>query len=184
MIYDLNDAYFVRSLAEHDVDGPYPSWFEDQDVCRYNSHGKVFRTRQHFKDYVALLDRGDRLVWAICHRTDGHVGNVSLQDISAINQHGEFAIIVGNKAHWGTGVATLAGRKLLEHGFLKLNLQRIHCGTAATNKGMQRLARNLGMQLEGTRRSHLWLEGQWVDVLEYGVLRAEFLALHSHAEQS
>ncbi|MBM4229579.1 MAG: GNAT family N-acetyltransferase [Gammaproteobacteria bacterium] len=39
---------------------------------------------------------------------------------------------------------------------------------------MQKLARALGMQEEGRRRSALFLEGAWVDVLEYGVLRDEF----------
>jgi len=30
------------------------------------------------------------------------------------------------------------------------------------------------MVLEGTRRKHLFLEGFRVDMLEYGILRAEF----------
>jgi RimJ/RimL family protein N-acetyltransferase len=55
-----------------------------------------------------------------------------------------------------------------------LNLERIHCGTAAGNAGMQGLARKLGMREEGRRRSHLFLEGERVDVLEYGILREEF----------
>jgi ribosomal-protein-alanine N-acetyltransferase len=64
----------------------------------------------------------------------------------------------------------------VEHGFLKLNLHRIHCGTAGSNTGMQRLAAAMGMALEGTLRSHLYLDGKWEDVLQFGVLRSEFLA--------
>ncbi len=33
MIYEFSKEYFVRPLAEEDVDGPYLGWFEDQDVC-------------------------------------------------------------------------------------------------------------------------------------------------------
>lgn len=176
MIYRLSPEYFVRSLLETDVDGPYPGWFEDQEVCRYNSHGKLFKTRAHFRDYVRGLDDGASLVWAICHSVDGHIGNVSLQKISALNRTAEFAIILGDRRHWGNGVGLLAARQILEHGFGKLNLERVYCGTAAGNQAMTKLAHAMGMTLEGTRRSHLFLEGRRTDVLEYGVLLSEFFS--------
>ena len=174
MIYSLSADYFVRPLAEEDLDGPYLGWFEDQEVCRYNSHGKFFKTRSAFHDYLTALNREDRVVWAIVHTQDGHVGNISLQEISLIDRTGELAIIIGDKRHWGRGVGVLAGRALLHHAFDKLNLERVYCGTAATNEGMQKVALALGMVLEGTRRSHLFLEGARVDLLEYGVMRGEF----------
>jgi [ribosomal protein S5]-alanine N-acetyltransferase len=179
MIYRLNEAYHVRGLRESDVAGPYPSWFEDQDVCRFNSHGKLVHTEEYFRAYVRSLDSGDAVVWAVCHEQDGHIGNVSLQGLSFLNRTAEFAIILGDRRHWGRGVGKLAGLKLLEHGFTKLNLNRVYCGTAATNEGMKALAAALGMRQEGIRRSHLFLEGAWVDVVDYGVLRHEFSAAHS-----
>lgn len=174
MIYQLSKEYFVRPLAEDDIDGPYPGWFEDQEVCRYNAHGKFFKTKAQFREYAATSNQEDRIVWAVCHVTDGHVGNISLQNISLINRTAEFAIILGDKRHRGRGLGLLAGRALLRHGFQKLNLERVYCGTAATNEGMKKLAVALGMTLEGTRRRHLFLEGSRVDVVEYGILRDEF----------
>ncbi len=174
MIYELSKEYIVRPLTESDLDRSYPGWFEDQEVCRYNSHGKFFKTQAYFREYLNDLNREDRVVWAVCHVGGDHIGNVSLQEISLINRTAEFAILLGDKRHWGKGVGLLAGRKLLEHGFNKLNLERIYCGTAATNEAMKRLALALGMVLEGTRRRHLFLEGSRVDVLEYGILQPEF----------
>lgn len=174
MIYKLAKEYFVRSLAEEDLSGPYPTWFEDQDVSQFNSHGKFFKTKSYFREYVEQLNREDRVVWAICHVSDGHIGNVSLQQISFINRTAEFAIILGDKRHWGKGVGKLAGKKLLEHGFFKLNLEKIYCGTAATNEGMKKLATSLHMLPEGTRRQHIFLNGVRVDIINYGVLRTEF----------
>jgi [ribosomal protein S5]-alanine N-acetyltransferase len=176
MIYELGKDYFVRPLAEADVDGPYPGWFEDQDVCRYNSHGKFFKTREHFLAYVRDGNREDRLVWAMCHADDGHIGNISLQGISWIDRTAEYAIILGDKRHWGRGVGLLASRAILAHGFFKLNLERIYCGAAATNTAMNKLAVAMGMTLEGRRRRHLFLHGERVDVVEYGILREEFAA--------
>jgi ribosomal-protein-alanine N-acetyltransferase len=174
MIYKLNKHYFLRPLSEKDLEGPYPSWFEDQEVCRYNSHGKFFKSQSYFRQYLNEIDREDRVILGICHIEDGHIGNLSLQRISFIDRTAEFAIILGDKRHWGKAVGLLAGRKLLEHGFKKLNLERIYCGTAASNEGMKKLASSLGMILEGTRRQHLFLEGARVDILEYGILRTEF----------
>ncbi len=174
MIYQLNNLYFVRALTEADIEGNYPTWFEDQTVCQYNSHGKFFKTKRDFESYVAQLGQENQVVWAICHMEDGHVGNISLQEISFINRTAEFAILLGDSRHWRKGLGALAGKVLLAHGFNKLNLERIYCGTAATNEGMIQLAKTLGMTHEGTRRSHLFLEGERVDLLEYGVLRHEF----------
>lgn len=174
MIYDLGEGYYVRPLSEEDIDGPYLGWFEDQDVCRYNSHAKFFRTRGAYRDYLGALNREDRVVWAVCHVDDGHIGNISLQSISFIDRTAELAIIIGDKRHWGRGVGRRASRALIAHGFEKLNLERISCGTAATNAGMRALATSLGMRHEGTRRSQLFLEGARVDVMEYGILRGEF----------
>lgn len=174
MIYRLNDEYFVRGLCEADLAGPYPTWFEDQEVSRFNSHGKWVRTEDYFREYVRSLNGSDKVVWAICHERAGHVGNVTLQAISPIDRAAEFAVIIGEREHRSKGLGKLAGRKLLEHGFAKLNLHRVYCGTAATNDGMKRLALALGMKQEGVRRAHMFLDGQWVDLVEYGILRDEF----------
>lgn len=174
MIYRIGESYFVRALRESDLAGSYPAWFEDQDVSKYNSHGKFARTEGYFRDFYRSLDSENQLVWAICHDGDGHIGNISLQHISLINRNAEFAILIGDKRHWGKGVGKMASMQLLAHGFDKLNLERIHCGTAATNMGMQQLAHALGMKEEGRRRNHLWLEGAWTDVVEYGLLRSEW----------
>lgn len=175
MIYELNREYYIRSLKESDLDGPYPSWFEDQDVCKYNSHGSFQKNKNWFRTFYEGLNKEDQVVWAICHKEDGHIGNVALQNLSFINRHAAFSILLGNKKHWGKSVGQLVGQALLQHGFNKLNLNKIYCGTAATNKGMIKLASTLGMSEEGRKRQHLFLEGEWVDVIEYGVLKSEFM---------
>lgn len=174
MIYRVSEEYFVRAFREDDLGGPYPSWFEDQDVCKYNSHGKFFRSSEYFRSFYNSLSSDDRVVWAICHDEDGHIGNVSLQGISWINRNAEFAILIGDKRHWYKGVGKKVGQCLVRHGFEKLNLERIYCGAAETNQGMRNLALVLGFREEGRRRAQLYLEGSWVDVIEYGLLRSEY----------
>jgi ribosomal-protein-alanine N-acetyltransferase len=182
MIYALTDKYFVRALEERDLEGPYPTWFQDQEVCKYNSHGKFPKNADYFRAFYAALNGEDEVVWALCHATDGHIGNLSLQAISLIDRNAEFAVILGDKRHWGKGIGFAAAGQLLRHGFEKLNLTRVYCGTAATNEPMRNLALRLGMMQEGVRRKHMYLEGQWVDMVEYGVLKDEFRFKRQAAE--
>ncbi len=174
MIYKITDDYHVRGLCESDMAGSYQSWFEDQEICRYNSHGKFIKNTEWFREFYFGLNSEDKLVWAICHKNDGHIGNVSLQSISFVNRNAEFAILIGDSNHRNKGTGFNVGMVLLQHGFLKLNLKRIYCGTASTNLGMLNLALQLGMTEEGCRRKHLFLEGEWVDMLEFGILRNEY----------
>ena len=51
---------------------------------------------------------------------------------------------------------------------------RIGCATFETNVGMRKLAGALGMIEEGVRRQAAYKDGRYLDVVEYGLLRAEF----------
>jgi len=175
IIYETK-RLFLRGLCKQDINDGYFHWFNDQKVCEYNSHGLFPNTKGKMEKYLnALEDTNDKLVWAIVEKeSNKHIGNISLLEINWINRNAEFAIIVGEKKYWGQGYAYEAAKVLLEHSFAKLNLKRIYCGTAATNEGMQKLAVKLSMKKEGTRRKHLYLNGRYIDLVEYGLLREEF----------
>ena len=182
MIYDLTEGYYVRGLREDDLSGPYQLWFQDQSICKYNSHGKFIKSEKWFREYLEKLDGESKLVWSICHNEDGHIGNISLNKISFINRNAEYAILIGDRRHWGKSVAFNASYILFDHAFNKLNLERIYCGLAATNLRMKGIAMRLGMLEEGVRRKHLYLNGQWDDALEYGILKDEFKIKHQKRE--
>lgn len=174
MIYALDDQFYVRTLELADLSDSYPFWFQDQLVTKFNSHGKYTKTLEYFKQYYDNVNEESQLVWAICHKVEGHIGNISLQLINSINRNADFGVLIGNKNYWGKGLALKASKILLQHGFYKLNLERIYCSTADTNHAMKKLATSLGMKEEGRCRSHIFLEGQWVDMIRYGILRKEF----------
>jgi len=175
MIYQLSEEYYVRNLRETDLAGPYPSWFEDQDVSQHNSHGKFFKSNSEFQNYVKLSSGSEQIVWAICHIQDGHIGNVVLHEISFINRNADFAILVGDRRHWAKGVGYLVSKTLFEHAFQKLNLHKIYCATAQTNAAMINLAKKLSMIEEGRWREHVYLNGKYVDLIAFGVLKDEFM---------
>lgn len=167
----------LRPLDLQDLSGGYPDWFNDPEVCRYNSHHVFPTTRDSLQQFL-LKQREDntRLVLAV-DRLDQqkHIGNLSLQRINHVDRNAEFAILMGDKDSWGHGFAKAASSLICWHGFQALNLHRIYCGTHADNLAMVKLAAHLQMKPEGRYREALFKDGVFVDALRFGVLKSAFV---------
>lgn len=170
------ERLYLRPLLLADTQGPYPQWFNDEEVCAGNSHHAFPYTLAGAEDYIRSLHNStDTLALAIVLRDgDRHIGNIALQHIDWISRSAEFAIVIGDKDAWHKGYAAESGRLLSNHGFSAMNLHRIACGTFDNNVPMKRLAIGLGMKEEGRRREAIFKDGRYLDVVEYGVLRAEY----------
>jgi RimJ/RimL family protein N-acetyltransferase len=83
--------------------------------------------------------------------------------------------LLGNKKFWGGGYGEEAAKLIVEYGFQRLNLHRIYCGTLEENEGMKKLAKKLAMREEGLRREAIFKNGVYQSILEYGVLKDEYL---------
>lgn len=172
----VGKAVSLRGLLPTDLNGRYFAWFNDAEVCEHNSHGRFPNSPERMASYYQHIatSRSDLVLAIVENASRLHVGNISLQSISWIDRTAEYAIIIGERSAWGKGVGIEASRLIVEHGFRELNLNRIYCGTAADNLGMQGIARRLGMKEEGRRRQAAYKRGAYRDVIEYGLLRSEW----------
>jgi RimJ/RimL family protein N-acetyltransferase len=169
----------LRPLFETDINGRYPEWFNDAEVCFGNSHHVYPYLPGEAVEFIqSLTKKRDMLVLAILNKNTGeHIGNISLQEINFIYRDAELAILLGEKSCWGQGFGKEAVFLLVAHGFKALNLHRISCGTFLNNIAMQKIALSIGMRLEGTRRQAVFKDGVYYDMLEYGILKNEFEAV-------
>lgn len=170
------ERIYLRCLDERDAEGPYPGWLNDEAACAGNAHHVVPYSRHKALEYIrlAVQSQHDVILAIVLKTADRHIGNVALTRIQPLYRCAQFSIFLGDRSEWGKGYGLEAGRLLLRHGFVSMNLARIECGTFATNTAMCKLALALGMKQEGTRRRAAWKNGAYVDVLEFGVLREEF----------
>ena len=168
---------YLRGLSKKDLKGNYIKWFNDPEVCKYNSHHVFPYMKESAENYIKKVEnfKSDLVLAIILKENDLHIGNVSLQNINYINHNAEFAIIIGEKSDWRKGYSKEAAKMIIEHGFLKLNLHRIYCGTSCENIPMQKLALFLGMKEEGRRIDVLYKDGKFVNIIEYGLLKYNFL---------
>jgi len=167
----------LRPLLVSDITDDYIGWLNDSEVCRYNSHHVFPYDKYKAEEYIKNISLSkDILVLAIIDKKkEKHIGNVSLQNIDLLNRSAEFAILIGDKTYWGKGISKEVSLLIIKHGFVELNLNRIYCGTSENNVGMIKLAKALNMKKEGVRRKAIYKNGNYHNIIEFGLLRGEYL---------
>lgn len=65
-------------------------------------------------------------------------------------------------------------RLLVEFGFVRRNLRRIHLQAIASNAGALRSYEKAGFAAEGRLREHAWVRGRYEDIVLMAILRSEY----------
>jgi RimJ/RimL family protein N-acetyltransferase len=132
-------------------------------------------TRKQFEDRLARTAdseaAGDSVSFVI--DADGTaVGRASLFDLDSYARHAEAGIgLVANAR--GRGIGTSAIIELVEYGFVRRNLRRIHLQAIASNIAAIRAYEKVGFVLEGRQREHAWVRGRYEDIVRMGILRSD-----------
>lgn len=128
-------------------------------------------TRDQYEARAGLNEEGDNVSFVI--EVDGvAVGTAALFDVDALARHAEAAISLVPEAR-GRGIGTAAIRQLVDFGFTRRNLHRIHLQAIASNAAAIRAYEKAGFVIEGRQREHAWVRGRYEDIVRMGLLRAE-----------
>jgi RimJ/RimL family protein N-acetyltransferase len=100
------------------------------------------------------------------------VGSASLFGFDMFARHAEAGISLVPEAR-GRGIGTAAIAQLVDFGFVRRNLRRIHLQAIASNTGAIRAYEKAGFVVEGRRRQHAWVRGGYEDIVLMGILRSE-----------
>lgn len=77
----------------------------------------------------------------------------------------------------GKGYATEAAQAILDFAFRVLELEKVSATCNSENVESEALMLRLGMKKEGElRRYQVWKTGEWINLLHYGILRAEYFS--------
>ncbi|MFC7074264.1 GNAT family N-acetyltransferase [Halovenus rubra] len=74
----------------------------------------------------------------------------------------------------GNGYATDAVSQAIAYAFDDRRCHKVVAGAHATNEASRGLLETLSFQQEGRLRDHIYLDGEWVDAIRYGLLEAEW----------
>ena len=128
-----------------------------------------------FDAYMSSRDRTVRCAVVDIERENEILGLVSLTSIDHINQSAELHIMIGDKVDQGRGIGSFALSEMLSHAFKNLNLQRVELTVLAENTRAQHVYEKFGFVCEGKKRKAKFKNGQFVDMLQYALLREEYV---------
>ena len=102
------------------------------------------------------------------------IGSISLERIDSKNQNAELGIGIGEKKYWDKGYGTEAARLLVDYGFKQLNLHRISSTVFSPNKRSLKMHHKVGFTKEGIRKQAFFKNGQFLDLVVFGLLREDW----------
>ena len=100
------------------------------------------------------------------------VGAVSLFNLDSLARHAEVGINLAPTAR-GRGIGTEVIRQVVEFGFTRHNLRRLHLQAIASNAAAIRAYEKAGFVVEGRLREHAWVRGGYEDMVLMGILRED-----------
>jgi ribosomal-protein-alanine N-acetyltransferase len=167
----------LRELRDSDFERIH-AYASDHEVVRYLDWGpsSVADTTQFLALARDARTTTPRTAYhlAIALRTDDRaIGSCRIEIRDAAGQTGDLGYVL-DKAHWGRGYATEAGRALLVFGFERLGLHRIWARCDARNAASARVLEKLGMEREGRLRHDVRRKGEWHDSYLYAILEPDW----------
>jgi ribosomal-protein-serine acetyltransferase len=101
-------------------------------------------------------------------------GAIRVKDVDHVDRKAKIGYFIGRQFQ-GKGVVTSSVRAVLSHCFESLGLNRMELRCAAGNAPSMRVAERLGFTHEGVLRQGEFLNGVFVDLHLYSLLRDEFV---------
>lgn len=125
---------------------------------------------QNFIENLKVTETKD-LTYAIYYKKD-FVGLAGLKDPDYDNKKIEIGYWIAEK-YQHKGIVTLSCRKLIEHAFVELGMNRIQLKAAIENINSQKVAERLGFIKEGIERDGELHKRGYVDLIVYGLLKKD-----------
>ena len=164
----------LRRPEARDVDALYAQK-NDPEVANLLGGFSLGYSRRDIENWIeAHRARRDEIIWVIADAaTDACLGHVGMYNIDGRIRSGEFAIMIGDKASWGSGLGTEVTRYVVDYAFASLNLNRVHLTVLANNPRAIAVYEKLGFQREGVMRQAQFKRGAYIDVVVMGRLKGD-----------
>jgi RimJ/RimL family protein N-acetyltransferase len=146
-------------------------WFNDEQVTADLVGSRDEFSLDDAEGWVErAMDTGRDRKWAITiDGSDDAVGFVALFGLER-DVGPELAVLVGEPAAWGKGVARQAERLACLYAFNELGTHRVHAEIPATNEAAQKVVTSLGFRQEGLMKRAILRGDEAIDNQIWGLL--------------
>ena len=147
----------------------------DANVTAYLMHEPISMEDQ--KKWFQNLNRQKNIVLSI-NLKDGQnepkiIGTVGLYNINQKHQLAGWRIRIASDVQ-SKGIASEAGRMIIDYGFNTLNLHKIINDSFADNAAVLKMIERLGCVREGHLKAHYYHKGTFRDAYQYAIFKDVF----------
>ena len=162
---------FLAPLRKED-EGRLFGWTNDPSLAYHSSYFRPVDWRSHINWLERTSKDQSRVVFTIrMVKTDELIGMVQLKDIHSVNRSAELTIQIPGERNRGKGYGTEAVILLIKYAWRDLNLRRVELKVLTSNVTAIKTYEAAGLQIEGTLRSCIYVNGEWNDMHLMGVIR-------------
>ncbi|WP_049969501.1 GNAT family N-acetyltransferase [Haladaptatus cibarius] len=170
-VFLSGDRIDLRTIEEEDLDF-LQATVNDRAVRQYLGHRLPVNVHQEQEWFEERASDDDHTHLLIC-RDEEPMGTVGLHPKDSTGVNGEIGILLAEE-FWGEGYGTEASRLITDYGFRERRHHRIMARVFSGNVGSARIWEKLGFRHEGTYVEAEFLDGDYVDVEFYAILKKEW----------
>ncbi|MCM3783721.1 GNAT family N-acetyltransferase [Neobacillus mesonae] len=173
-----DDEIRLRSIQAEDWESSYIGGFDTPArrllECAVELPPTTLDAKRFTEQNAEFCSTNGRIMFTIVNLKGESVGGINLNSINERN--GTFSIgIVIDKEHRGKGIGTRAMNILLKYAFLERRLNKFNDYVLEGNEASSRMMIKLGCIQEGVRRQVVYMNGQYLDFILYGLTKDEFI---------
>jgi ribosomal-protein-alanine N-acetyltransferase len=175
MRIDIGPITLLPFGQQHLTHSRYIKWLRDYEVVRY-----LGRDEYLTEISIAEIEEYVRRIWenkfvhffAIeLQKEKEFIGTCKISQNSERERNSNFAdigIMLGEKAHWGQGIATMVIKAISVYAFESLNFRKLSAGAISANTGVIRAFEKSGFIHEARLRQTIKLENSYYDHILMG----------------
>lgn len=171
-----SERVLLRPITSDDIAKQY-TFMQDIDLYGLDSSAPRTTTWERIRSFFESYSRDDENTAVFAIEVEGQfIGFCSLNHLQHRYGNLELGITIGDRAYWGQGYGREAIKLMLHYAFHYLGARRIELTTNAKNERAIRCYLACGFIEEGRPRKVAWIEGEFVDLVNMGILREEWEA--------
>jgi RimJ/RimL family protein N-acetyltransferase len=172
------EQVYLRLLEESDVSEEYLQRINEPDLGRYLAlTGEYPATKASLSHWLQKYQGNkNNLAFVVADsKLDRKVGVLTLSKIRWIDRRSDITLMPTDQDFWKNGRFTEALRLLINYAFRRLGLLKLCLNSYTDDDARIKAVKELGFQLEATSLKDVLFDGDYHDVLVFGLLHDELV---------
>jgi RimJ/RimL family protein N-acetyltransferase len=168
------EKVILRPMKNDDITRQH-EFFQDLELYGLDSATPSVSSWESTQAFYEMRIKASEDIAAFAIEADSkYIGYCSLMHLRNRFGNLELGIMIGDRDYWGRGYGRDVVKLLLDFGFHHSGARRIELTTHAKNERAIRCYLACGFVEEGRPRQVLWIEGEYVDLVNMSILRDEW----------